>query len=68
MPFFGVNVCAYDAKSMLKGNSKATQVCIFDNSNGTLFDDSMLPADDDSDPGADEQRGLTGSHRQFLSR
>ncbi len=44
-----MNVCAYDAKSMLKGSSKAKQVCIFDNSNGTYFDDSMLPADDDSD-------------------
>ena len=32
---------------MLKGNSKAQQVCIVDNSNGTFFDDSMLPADDD---------------------
>jgi hypothetical protein len=46
--FQGVNVCAYDAKRMLKGSGKATQVCILDNSNGTLFDDSMLPADDDS--------------------
>jgi hypothetical protein len=34
---------------MLKGSNKATQVCILDNSNGTLFDDSMLAADDDSD-------------------
>ena len=33
---------------MQKGDRKATQVCIFDNSNGTFFDDSMLPADDDS--------------------
>jgi hypothetical protein len=47
----GVNVCAYDADLMLKGSNKATQVCILDNSNGTLFDDSMLPADDDSDNG-----------------
>jgi hypothetical protein len=59
---FGVNVCAYDAQSMLKGSSKATQVCIFDNSNGTYFDDSMLPADDDSDQG----RGSMGSHRSLL--
>ncbi len=50
-PFLGVNVCAYDAKSMLSGKSNAQQVCIFDNSNGTLFDDSMLPADDDADGG-----------------
>jgi hypothetical protein len=48
--FVGVNVCAYDATSMLKGSKKASQVCILDNSNGTLFDDSMLPADLDSDP------------------
>jgi hypothetical protein len=48
--FAGVNVCAYDAKRMLKGSSKTTQVCIFDDSEGTLFDDSMLPADLDSDP------------------
>jgi len=48
--FVGVNVCAYNATDMLEGNSKATQVCILDNSNGTLFDDSLLPADLDSDP------------------
>jgi hypothetical protein len=33
---------------MRNGVRSAEQVCIFDNSNGTLFDDSMLPADDDS--------------------
>ena len=48
--FIGVNVCGYDATKMLAGSSKAEQVCILDNSNGTLFDDSMLPADLDSDP------------------
>ncbi len=48
--FIGVNVCGYDAAALLKGSSKAKQVCILDNSNGTLFDDSMLPADLDSDP------------------
>jgi len=48
-PFtFGVNVCAYDAAAMLKGSKKATQVCILDTSNGTFFDDSMLPADMDT--------------------
>ena len=46
--FLGVNVCAYQTPLMLIGSRKAAQVCIFDNSNGTLFDDSMLPADDDS--------------------
>jgi hypothetical protein len=35
---------------MLKGSSKAQQICILDSSNGTLFDDSFLPADLDSDP------------------
>ena len=63
---FGVNVCAYDAKSMLKGSSKATQVCIFDNSNGTYFDDSMLPADDDSDSGPTHSEVLLGSIDNFL--
>ena len=48
--YLGVNVCAYQADLMLKGSSKAQQICILDNSNGTLFDDSFLPADLDSDP------------------
>lgn len=63
---FGVNVCGYDAKSMLKGSSKATQVCIFDNSNGTYFDDSMLPADDDSDHEPANSEVLLGSIDNFL--
>jgi hypothetical protein len=62
---FGVNVCAYDAKSMLKGSSNATQVCIFDNSNGTYFDDSMLPADDDSDQGPAKSEVLMGAIDNF---
>jgi hypothetical protein len=45
--FVGVNVCAYDGAAMRAGSKKAKQVCILDNSNGTLFDDSMLPADND---------------------
>jgi hypothetical protein len=61
-----VNVCAYDADLMLKGSSKATQVCILDNSNGTLFDDSMLPADDDSEPGPNPSEVLLGSIDNFL--
>jgi hypothetical protein len=64
--FQGVNVCAYDGKSMLKGSSKATQVCILDNSNGTLFDDSMLPADDDSDSGPTKSEVLLGAIDNFL--
>jgi hypothetical protein len=63
---FGVNVCAYDAKNMLKGSSKAMQVCIFDNSNGTYFDDSMLPADDDSDQGPAKSEVLMGAIDNFL--
>jgi hypothetical protein len=64
--FLGVNVCAYDAKSMLKGSSNAQQVCILDNSNGTLFDDSMLPADDDSDSGPTNSEVLLGAIDNFL--
>jgi hypothetical protein len=62
----GVNVCAYDADLMLKGSNKATQVCILDNSNGTLFDDSMLPADDDSVKGPNPSEVLLGSIDNFL--
>lgn len=46
--FLGVNVCAYERAKLLAGDSTAQQVCIFDNSNGTLFDDNLLPADLDS--------------------
>jgi hypothetical protein len=45
--FVGVNVCAYDGAAMRAGK-KAKQICILDNSNGTLFDDSLLPADNDT--------------------
>lgn len=65
-PFIGVNVCAYDGKSMLKGKSNAQQVCILDNSNGTLFDDSMVPADDDSDSGPTNSEVLLGAIDNFL--
>ena len=64
--FAGVNVCAYDTRNMLKGSSKATQVCILDNSNGTLFDDSMLPADDDSVDGPANTEVLMGSIDNFF--
>ncbi|MGB9245907.1 MAG: hypothetical protein WCC03_21345 [Candidatus Acidiferrales bacterium] len=64
--FQGVTVCGYDADLMLKGSSKATQVCIVDNSNGTLFDDSMLPADDDSDHGPAKSEVLMGAIDNFL--
>lgn len=48
--FVGVNVCAYQADALRAGSKRAKQVCILDNSGGTLFDDSMLPADSDADP------------------
>lgn len=63
--FEGVTVCAYQANLMLAGNSKAKQVCIVDDSNGTLFDDSMLPADDDS-PGPSNAEVLLGAIDNFL--
>lgn len=44
--YAGVNVCAYDGAGMRAG-AAAKQICILDSSNHTLFDDSMLPADDD---------------------
>ncbi len=46
--YIGTQPCAYERAKMLVGDSSAKQVCIFDNSNGTLFDDSLLPADLDS--------------------
>jgi hypothetical protein len=58
--FQGVNVCAYDAAAMRAGK-KAKQVCILDNSNGTLFDDNMLPADNDSTGGTATSEVLLGS-------
>jgi hypothetical protein len=64
--FQGVNVCAYDATLMLKGSNKATQVCILDNSNGTLFDDSMLPADDDSTQPTDDGSDSGGAGPEVL--
>src|SRR6202166_133512 len=63
---FGVNVCAYQATLMRKGNPLAEQVCIFDDSNGTGFDDSMLPADDDSAPGDNGPEVLLGSIDNFF--
>jgi hypothetical protein len=64
-PFLGVNVCAYDAVSMRAGVS-ASQVCIFDNSNSTLFDDSMMPADDDYASGNNSPEVYLGAIDNFL--
>ncbi len=60
--FEGVTVCAYQGNLMLKGNPHAQQVCILDD---TIFDDSMLPADDDS-PGASSPEVLLGAIDNFI--
>ena len=66
--FLGVNVCAYQTSAMLTGIRNAEQVCIFDNSNGTVFDDSMLPADEDSTTSASSNPGevLLGAIDNFF--
>ena len=46
--YLGAQPCAYNRVKMLAGDLTAEQVCTLDNSNGTLFDDSMVPADLDS--------------------
>jgi hypothetical protein len=45
--YAGAMPCAYDRVKMLAGDPSALGVCFLDNSNNTLFDDSMLPADVD---------------------
>jgi hypothetical protein len=45
--YIGAMPCAYDRVKMVAGDPSAQGVCFLDNSNGTLFDDSMLPADVD---------------------
>jgi len=46
--YIGAMPCAYNRVKMLAGDPTAEQVCTLDNSNGTLFDDSFVPADLDS--------------------
>jgi len=46
--YLGTQPCAYNRVKMVAGDSTAEQICTLDNSNGTLFDDSMVPADLDS--------------------
>jgi hypothetical protein len=46
--YIGAQPCAYNRVKMIVGDPTAEQVCTLDNSNGTLFDDSMLPADLDT--------------------
>jgi hypothetical protein len=68
--FLGVNVCAYERAKLLTGDASAQQICILDNSNGTLFDDSMLPADLDSPntlPPAGQDEVLLGSIDNFTT-
>jgi hypothetical protein len=45
--YAGVMACAYDRAKMLTGRYYPNGVCFLDNSNGTLFDDSLLPPDVD---------------------
>ena len=59
--FGGVNVCAYEGDAMRAGRH-ARQICILDNS---IFDDSMLPADDDT-PGRTGPEVLLGAIDNFL--
>jgi hypothetical protein len=58
--FAGVNVCGYDAAAMRAGKT-AKQICILDSSNHTLFDDSMLPADNDNVSAINAPEVLLGS-------
>ena len=60
--YIGAQPCAFDKNKMLAGDSSATMICVFDNSNGTLFDDGMLPADIDSP----EYRPPAGTPEVFL--
>ncbi len=46
--FKGVDVCAFERDKILVGDVSASQICFFDDSMGTLFDDSLLPGDQDS--------------------
>jgi hypothetical protein len=46
--YIGAQPCAYNLLKMLVADPTAEQICTLDTSNGSLFDDSMLPADLDS--------------------
>jgi hypothetical protein len=68
--FLGALPCAYERAKMLVGDPTAKQVCFLDNSNGTLFDDGMLPADIDSQdslPPAGADEVYLGSIDNFAS-
>ena len=69
-PYVGAMPCAYDRTKMLAGDASAQGVCFLDDSNGTLFDDSMLPADIDSPnnlPPGGEPNIFVGSVDNFSS-
>jgi len=63
---FGAQPCAYDRTKMLAGDSSAKQICFYA---PTTFDDSMLPADIDSDllPNAGQPEVYVGSIDNFGS-
>lgn len=68
--FLGSLPCAYEREKMLVGDPTARQVCFLDDSNGTLFDDTMLPADIDSEnslPPAGADEVYLGSIDNFAS-
>ena len=68
--FLGAMPCAYERTKMLAGDPTASQVCILDNSNGTLFDDSMIPGDLDSEnslPPTGTDEVLLGSIDNFAT-
>lgn len=68
--YIGAQPCAFNRAKMLAGDSSATMICVFDNSNGTLFDDGMLPADIDSEnslPPAGMPEVFLGSIDNFSS-
>ena len=68
--YIGVEACAFEKTKMLVGDSTAKMICVFDDSNGTLFDDGFLPADIDSPellPPAGTPEVFLGSIDNFAS-
>lgn len=68
--YLGVEPCAFEKAKLLVGDSTAKMICVFDTSNGTLFDDGFLPADIDSPellPPAGTAEVFLGSIDNFAS-
>ena len=68
--YLGVEPCAFEKAKLLVGDSTAKMICVFDTSNGTLFDDGFLPADIDSPellPPAGTPEVFLGSIDNFAS-